>query len=157
MSPDGQTLAVGALTGTVTLWDVAGRTVRAGPFKGDVGAVRNLAFTPDGRTLATAGDLGALRFWDAATGRALGDPLPVRDRRIDGLAIAPDGSSLATGDANGVVQFTPAYLWDRDVDRQVERLCDLVGRNLSQAEWDEFLAGERHQPTCPRWPERLDR
>lgn len=157
LSPDGQTLAVGALTGTVTLWDVAGRTARAGPFKGDVGAVRNLAFTPDGRTLATAGDLGALRFWDAATGRALGDPLPVRDRRIDGLAIAPNGSSLATGDANGVVQFTPDYLWDRDVNRQVKRLCDLVGRNLSQAEWDEFLAGERHQQTCPQWPERPNR
>jgi len=107
LSPDGQTLAVGALTGTVTLWDVASRTVHAGPFKGDVGAVRNLAFTPDGQTLATAGDLGALRFWDTATGRALGDPLPVRDRRIDGLAIAPNGSSLATGDAYGVVQFTP--------------------------------------------------
>jgi WD40 repeat protein len=153
LSPDGRTLAAGALTGTVTLWDVSSRTARAGPFTGDVGAVRNLAFTPDGTTLATAGDLGALRFWDAATGRALGEPLPIRDRRIDGLVFAPDGGSLATGDANGVVQFAPGYLWDRDLGRQLGRLCDLVGRNLSRAEWEEFLAGERYRPTCAQWPE----
>jgi len=64
--------------------------------------------------------------------------------------IAPDGSSLATGDANGVVQFAPDYLWDRSLDRQLERLCNLVGRNLNRAEWDEFLAGERYRPTCPQ-------
>jgi hypothetical protein len=64
--------------------------------------------------------------------RRTGEPLPVRDPSYRGLAMAPDGSPLATGDANGLVQFALDYLWDRNLDRQVTRLGDLVGATSAE-------------------------
>lgn len=30
-------------------------------------------------------------------------------------------------------------------------LCDVVGRNLSQAEWDQYFPDETYAPICPQY------
>jgi WD40 repeat protein len=65
LSPDGKTLAHGSSTGTVTLFDVAGRTPSR-TLTGHTGAVTDLAFRPDGKLLATSGKDGTIRLWPIA-------------------------------------------------------------------------------------------
>jgi hypothetical protein len=30
--------------------------------------------------------------------------------------------------------------------------CHLAGRNLTRAEWNQYLPGQPYQTTCPQWP-----
>ena len=73
----------------MTLWDVASRSLRLGPFSVSKKSVEGLSLSADGTMLATAGQGGAgVRLWDVATGAA-------RGRVGDGSAV-------------GAVAFSPA-------------------------------------------------
>ena len=85
--PDGRLLAAGTKAGMVTLWDVASRSLRLGPFRVSKTSVESLSLSADETLLATAGSDG-VRLWDVATGAARG--------RVG------DGSSV------GAVAFSPA-------------------------------------------------
>ena len=53
--PDGRLLAAGTKAGKVTLWDVASRSLRLGPFRVSKTSVESLSLSPDETMLATAG------------------------------------------------------------------------------------------------------
>ena len=55
----------------MTLWDVASRSLRLGPFSVSKKSVEGLSLSADGTMLATAGAAG-VRLWDVATGEARG-------------------------------------------------------------------------------------
>jgi WD40 repeat protein len=90
-SRDGRTLAAGTSNGKVTIWDVASRSLRRGPF--DVSAsVESLSLSADGAMLATAGARG-VKLWNVATGSPLGG---VGDGRSAGaVAFSPSGRLVA--------------------------------------------------------------
>jgi WD40 repeat protein len=72
-APDGATLAVGQLSGTISLFDPAtGRLLAA--FRGHGGPIFGLGISPDGKLLATASGDGTVKLWDlpAATERGEG-------------------------------------------------------------------------------------
>jgi WD40 repeat protein len=120
-SPDGQTLATSSYdagnssdAGTVRLWDVATRQLKA-TLKGGAG---QLAFSPDSRTLATANyDTSGyiVRFWDVVGGQLkatltdAGFPLPYSGYGVTlaTLAFSTDGKTLATRDGSRHL-----HLWD---------------------------------------------
>jgi WD domain, G-beta repeat len=65
-SPDGKTLAIGDVDGTVRLWDVATHQQIGNPLTDSTGGVASMAFSPDGKTLASGNDDGTVRLWDVA-------------------------------------------------------------------------------------------
>lgn len=85
-------LALSAIGGQVTLWDVrAGQAVRSETGHG--ANVGSLSFSPDGRHFVTAGG-GVLKLWETESGRE------VRSLRHFGLALAAfasDGRHVLTG------------------------------------------------------------
>jgi hypothetical protein len=46
---------------------------------------------------------------------------------------------------------TPTIL-DLDPAHWQTTACHLAGRNLTRAEWDQYLPGRPYQTTCPQWP-----
>ncbi len=95
ISPDGKTLAVGLVDGTVSLWDPAvGRPLAQLP--GPKGLVLAVAFSPDSRTLATGHSNGEVWQWDVAT-RKRRSMVKLKLRQVWMLAYSPDGGMLAAG------------------------------------------------------------
>ncbi len=100
-SPDGRTLAALTLEGKATVWDVANRSLRRGPF--DVGGIGwAVSISADGTTLATAaggevGEVGEVRLWNVATGER------VATIGVDAgdIAFSPVGSTLGIVHSKG--------------------------------------------------------
>jgi hypothetical protein len=128
-SPDGTTLATGSMDGTVRLWDVARRKVRATltlrPAPGDTTvAVTEVAFSPDGSLLAAGTKSSFVGLWDVARRRQVATitTSTYGSDTVDSVAFSPDGRLLATASASG------ASLWNArtgpDLGKRVAALGD---------------------------------
>ena len=101
-SPDGRTLAVGSISGSVYLLDPTnGRLIRE--LTGHEGwvVIRGVSFSPDGSLLASASLDGTVRLWNPASGSTQAI-LERSGLQLLGLSWSPDGASLAvTSDIAG--------------------------------------------------------
>jgi WD40 repeat protein len=75
-SPDGQSVAAGAVDGSVGVWSVDEEEPRLS-LEGHLTFVTAMAFSPDGRFLVTAAADRTTRIWDAQTGTQLACLEPV--------------------------------------------------------------------------------
>jgi WD40 repeat protein len=66
---------------------------------------------------------------------------------VKSVAFSPDGKILATGGRDSVLVF-----WDMDPESWTRKLCERVGRNFTDVEWQQYFSGEEYQKTCDQWP-----
>jgi WD40 repeat protein len=113
VSPDGQTIAFGAQTGTdayaVKLWSLASHRVTAtaqAPAPG-LDDPSSLSFSPNGTQLAAAGLEGTIRLWDVRLTPVLVGTFAGHRYPIQHIAFSPDGATLASASNDGTIA-----LWD---------------------------------------------
>jgi WD40 repeat protein len=161
-SPDSKEFAVSeielsAAYGRVIVWDAAiwaQRATLALPYQ-PVG----LAFVARGAWLATAQvatgdrpeDLARVDLWDAVTLQPIGDPVEVRGDAGLLATERPGGYRFASGSTSPV--GTP-MVWDVDPAHWGAIACRIAGRNLTRAEWNQYLPGRPYHATCPTRPVR---
>ena len=148
-SPDGQTLASASNDITVILWDVA-RREQLRELRGHTAEVSSVAFSPDGQTLASASDDETVILWDVTRRQRLGEPLRGHADAVTSVAFSPDSLTLASASADATV-----ILWDVALSSWRRRACAIVQRNLSLAEWRDYIGHESETPyrrTCSDWP-----
>jgi len=63
------------------------------------------------------------------------------------MDVSPDGQTAVTTAYSGELQ-----LWQIDPVWWRERACAIAARNLTQAEWAQYLPGETYHVTCAAWP-----
>ncbi|WP_225826435.1 helix-turn-helix domain-containing protein [Streptomyces naphthomycinicus] len=147
-SVDGRHLAVGDVSGRVTVWDSrARRRTFSAPTMGGTGgspfAVLALAFSPDGRRLAAAGAHHTIQLWDMASPQQYGFSLPGTGEATLSMAFTPDGGKLSTAGS-----LTSLYTYATDPRWGAERICRRVGRTLSRAEWKAGLPRTPYRNVC---------
>jgi hypothetical protein len=106
----------------------------------------HLSFAPDGSQFAAI-QADRIRVWDGRTGEyqaSLG--LPAGLTADPSISYLPDSSGL-------LVTAKDSRTWrvNTRTSTWVARACRIAGRNLTQAEWEQFFPGSPYRLTCPRW------
>jgi WD40 repeat protein len=148
-SPDDKTLASGSKDKTVRLWDVSSHKQIGVPLTGHTEEVFTVAFSPDGKTLASGGTDQTVRLWDVAARQPLGEALTSHTEAVKRVAFNADGKALASASRDMRV-----LLWNVDPISWISRGCERANRNLSQAEWRQYMgASLPYSPICPNLPD----
>ena len=102
----------------------------------------SIDFDPHGRLVTLSND-GKLRLWDLATRRLIGTPL--QGSNTGGwVNFFPDGKHVL-----GVFQSGTGIVWNVDPAAWKAKACTVAGRNLTRAEWTEFLGERSYHNVCP--------
>jgi WD40 repeat protein len=90
-------------------------------------------------------------LWDVSTPaapRPIGQPLSGHTAAVWSVAFSPNGQFLASVSGDNTV-----ILWDVDEVSWVKLACAIANRNLTQAEWRQYLRSRPYGKTCPGLPE----
>jgi hypothetical protein len=134
-------------SGTMRLVDLATREPVGPPIVGLQVPIVTMYVVPGGSTIVAAhGGVEGAELFDVASGQAIGDPFP--SQGPFGAAFAsPDGKALLTFDGTRMMR------WDIDQTTWASTACAAAGRNLTRAEWDQYLPnGGPYRATCPDHP-----
>jgi len=146
-SPDGKTLASGSWDNTIILWDVATGQSFVPHLIGHASGVSSVAFSPDGQTLASGSWDNTVILWDVTTHQPLGLPFTGHRSQVSSVTFSPGGKILASGGGDNAI-----ILWDIDLESWQARACSIANRNLTHAEWQQYLGNEPYRPTCSNLP-----
>ena len=106
----------------------------------------SLELSADGSRLLVSARDGTVSLFDASSGERIGMPLDANAPGATAGFLRPDGFAIAVNVEEGVA------VWDVDPARMVEAACATAGRNLSQQEWNEYLADlGPWRATCPQY------
>jgi WD40 repeat protein len=143
-SADGKYLITGNSDGTARIWTVHDRRQVGEPLRAashGYGVVR-VAFSPDGQAVAT-GNGEQVQLWDVASHQPLGGSLDG-----DAVAFSRDGRSLAVASPMGqTARLWKRILW-RNIDDLRARVCGIVWRDLTTAEWATYAPGLPPRASC---------
>jgi WD40 repeat protein/DNA-binding SARP family transcriptional activator len=143
-APGGAVLAAGTGGGTVEMWDVRNGKRLGQPLLADSGAIADVAFDPSGQRFAITGSQdGDVKVWFTASLEQEGPRLAADPGSTAAAVFEPDGSRLLVADDGG-----GAFTWPMSLTAWEQRACSLAGRNLTRAEWAQFVAGGRYASVC---------
>jgi WD40 repeat protein len=116
-------------------------------------SVNGIVFSPDGHTLLSIdGEPGEpegskLILWNVATRKQLGQSLIDPGEAATTAIFSPNGLTLAIAGENGGIHLWRGILWQRFSELR-NKVCDLVGDDLSRAEWAEYAPGVSYRQIC---------
>jgi WD40 repeat protein len=96
----------------------------------------------ESRVLTTSGD-GTARVWDAETGVEL-VTFPGHTDGVWQAVWNSDESRILTASDDGTVRQ-----WYTRMEDLLEAACQRASRNMTEAEWRQFMGDEEYRPTCP--------
>jgi WD40 repeat protein len=143
-APDG-TLATGAWSGIVDLWNPKTGQLIGHPTLVAPAPVSSIAFSPDGSTFATSGgSSGGTRIWETSTLQQLGSDFPGGAGLWGSVAYTPDGRFLVAvfGDGTG-------YSWPVSPRAWEGHACTIAAHNFTPEEWRRFVGDRRYSIVCP--------
>ena len=151
LSQNASKLAAGRSDGRIELYDFdrqAGNVPAQTALLGHVGPVNSLAFSADGAKIVSGSSDKSIKVWDLTNSDL--DPVNLRDHQswVWAVALSPDSDTVISGSADKTLR-----VWNVSTRNLADRVCDSVTRNLSRAEWDEFIGEDlEYVRTCPNLP-----
>jgi WD40 repeat protein/DNA-binding SARP family transcriptional activator len=140
----GDLLAAGTLAGTVELWNPVKGKRLAQPLLADSSAIADIAFDSSGQRFATTGLQDAtVKVWFTGSLEQEGPRLAADPDATAATAFEPGAQGLLVVDDHG-----GAFTWPMSLTSWEQRACSLAGRNLTRAEWAQFVAGPRYATVC---------
>lgn len=137
--PDENLLAIGDVNGNVELWDIENRK-RISEVKAHSAQVNDIQFNTVLKQMATASNDKTLKIFNVKDITDLTEP-PVTLTDNEGFVMvinfSPDGKMIVSGTYEGTENLVgrPTHS-----DNMVKDICTLVSRNLTQDEWNVYVA-----------------
>jgi WD40 repeat protein/serine/threonine protein kinase len=138
-TPEGRTLAIGARNGELYLYDALSRAPLGEPLIGHEDWITALQFLSSD-TLASSGQDRQVRVWRLNAGEELS--LVGHRDWATGVAWLPEGALLSVGRDRQLISWTLA------VETWRARACATANRNLTPAEWQDFMGDAQYRETC---------
>lgn len=147
-SPDGKKLASGGWDGVINLWDTATQKLIGNPMKEfEWTEILSIAFSPDGQILASGKTDKSVTLWDVEVQQMIGEPLKAHTHFVNSVVFSPDGNYLVSAGEDGRI-----VVWNIGTESIIDKTCLRVGRNFTQAEWQQYFPNEPYRFTCPQFP-----
>jgi WD40 repeat protein/class 3 adenylate cyclase len=147
-SPNGRILATTGGNGLLRLWDTRTWNELGPAVQIASGNGLTLSFDPTGHLLATTGTDGTVRILDvshSALATQFGpSALPPVTSFWTAAAFTRDGSALVVVNESG-----QAWVWPMRWQSWAAYACATAGRQLSRAEWSEFVTSRPYGEVCP--------
>ena len=147
--PDENILALGDANGNVELWDINTRK-KISEVRAHTAQVNDIQFNPLLKQMATASNDKSLKIFNIRDINDLTEP-PVTLSDNEGFVLvmqfSPDGQLIVSGSYEGAQNLVsrPTH-----VDHLVKDICTLVTRNMTQNEWNIYVAKDIPlEQTCP--------
>jgi WD40 repeat protein len=138
-NPQNNLLALGDIDGNVELWDISLRK-KLSEVKAHNGQISDIQFNTTLNQMATSGNDRKLKLFNIKNPTDLTEP-PVTLADNDGLVLvmqfSPDGQMIISGESGGGMSLKgrPSH-----VDYLVSDICNLISRNMTQEEWNVYVA-----------------
>jgi len=144
-SPGGQYLVAGLLDGSLRV--LAGTERRtAATLRGPGARVTDIDYSADGRFLVAASHDGNVYLWNTSN---WGNP-PMVFSENNGFVLAVCFNQNSSYFYTGSVEYPRLIGRPSESAEMAGNFCSLVGRNLTEAEWDQFFGAEiPYEKTCP--------
>jgi WD40 repeat protein len=129
------------------------------------GMVNSIAFSPDGKYVISGGcdkeelnhtcTEGSARVWESTTGKEIART--TYDGFVNSVAFSPDGKYVVSagcekpGLYNDCLQGS-ARVWLWQPADLIAGACAYLPRNLTLAEWNQYLPNQAYQKTCEQLP-----
>ena len=109
------------------------------------GPVTSIAFDPTGQRFATTGGQdGTVKLWSTSTLQQEGTALNTEPGRRDHRRVRTRRQGLLVVDDHG-----NGFTWPTSLAAWKQRACTVAGRNLTRAEWTQYLPGHSYTRVCP--------
>ncbi len=155
-TPDGSFIVTANDSGIVGFWGDDG-LAEGSPIELASGQLVDFDISPDGKLLAVASTDGTTKLFGVAGGRYLGlvgaREMGAANKLVfsTGVAFSPDGGRIARTDSDGSVRIV------RLGGRVVADACRTAGRNLTLAEWGQYVDdADDYRRLCPDLPVEAD-
>jgi len=141
---DGTLLASASSDYSARVWSVPSMRLVA-LLRGHQDDVEMAAFSPDGTMVATCSRDRTVRV-HGIDGRELA-LLEGHAADVISVVWSPDGQELISSSDDGTVR-----VWVIASDNLLAQACASVARNLTMAEWQQYLGNQPYRRTCPALP-----
>ena len=133
---------VASESGFVSVVDTVAGQQSGEPLTASGTGLKTVAVSPNGQQIAALGGDGAIRLWDRTTRRAIGVPLDAHRAWAFAMDYLDDNRLVTGGIDRQLIS------WELSPDSWVERACQLAGRDLTAAKWEQYLPERPYRGTC---------
>lgn len=140
-------VAIGDESGLIKMFRLFGNQ-GATRLVGHSSPIEDLIFSTDSRFLASASRDKTVRLWNRENLTA--QPIKLQDHPdwVFTVAFSPDNSQILAGTKEQVVRA-----WPTNIEVMADKICGKIDRNLSQDEWETYVAKTEidYEKTCEQY------